>query len=92
LQSIWLSLGSKLIQNKLADLFFLKEFVNTIPDAWLKPDFPEKFFKDVSDRFNDGEHGIGIVFNSYDPVEGLERIHLIRRPASCSVVNIVRPG
>jgi hypothetical protein len=64
-----------LLKNKLGDLFILGDMTNTTPGTWLKPDFPDEFFNGISKQFN-SEHETGIVFNSYDPVSGLERIHL----------------
>jgi hypothetical protein len=41
----------------------------------LIPRFPDEFFADISDAFNQCDQ-IGIAFNSYDPIEGMEIVHL----------------
>ena len=54
--------------------FLLREFLSTIPARILTPAFPADFCKKISKAFNESK--IGIAFNSYDPTNGLEYIHL----------------
>jgi hypothetical protein len=54
--------------------FVMEELVNVFPARTMVPLFPDNFFEDISDKFN--ETKIGIIFNSYDPNEGIEFVHL----------------
>src|SRR5215208_2857598 len=58
-------------------LFVMREFMSGIPARTLVPLFPNEFFDEISDAFNGSD--IGIIFNSYDPVQGMEIVHLNRR-------------
>jgi hypothetical protein len=40
-----------------------------------------ELFKEISDLFNDDSHGIGIIFNAYDFVEGHEHVFMNRKAA-----------
>jgi hypothetical protein len=53
----------------------LLEFLQTVPSRWLVPDRDDKFYQEIADRFNH-ETDIRIVFNSYNPVDGVENVHL----------------
>ncbi len=44
------------------------------PARTLIPLFSDEFFEGISDRFNKSK--IGIIFNSYDPHQGIEFVHL----------------
>lgn len=55
-------------------LFLTREVLSELPVRQLIPCFPERFFIDISDTFNQCE--IGIAFNSYDPIQGMEIVHL----------------
>ena len=55
--------------------FFTKELMDTIPARQLMMDFPDQFFEDVADVFN-GCEDIGLGFNSFDPSNGIEVVHL----------------
>ncbi|MGH8503186.1 MAG: hypothetical protein ACREVE_12080 [Gammaproteobacteria bacterium] len=55
-------------------LFVMREFMSGLPARTLVPLFPKEFFEDISDAFNRSD--IGIMFNSYDPVQGMEIVHL----------------
>ena len=52
----------------------LQEALQTLPGRVLVPLFPDAFFKEISDAFNSSS--IGIAFNSYNPLEGFEYVHL----------------
>lgn len=54
--------------------FLLQEALQTLPGRVLVPLFPDAFFKEISDAFNSSS--IGIAFNSYNPLEGFEYVHL----------------
>jgi hypothetical protein len=41
----------------------------------LVPDFPDSFFEQISESFNE-EQKLGLVFNSYNPQDGCERVYL----------------
>lgn len=55
--------------------FVTKELLESVPGRLLVPDLPESFFETISKAFND-EREIGIAFNSFDPVEGIEMVYL----------------
>lgn len=54
--------------------FLLQEALQTLPGRVLVPLFPPAFFKTISDAFNTSD--IGIAFNSYNPLDGCEYVHL----------------
>jgi hypothetical protein len=56
------------------NVFFLREFLQLFPCRLLVPEFPPEFFAGISDAFNRSE--IGIVFNSYNPSDGREYVHM----------------
>lgn len=45
-----------------------------IPDRTLIPLFADDFFERISETFNSSD--TGIVFNSYNPIDGIEYVHL----------------
>lgn len=55
-------------------VFLTRELMSEWPVRVLIPQFSDKFFADISDVLN--ECDIGIAFNSYDPNEGMEIVHL----------------
>ncbi len=57
------------------NIFFLKEWLNEWPARTMVPLFNEEFFTKISESFNQFHH-IGIAFNSYDPIQGIEYVHL----------------
>lgn len=59
-------------------IFFTKEFMSTLPARQLVMDFSDEFFQAMSDAFN-GCSDIGLVFNSFDPSQGMEIVHLNER-------------
>jgi hypothetical protein len=58
--------------------FVTRQLMRTLPARTLVPQFPQGFFKDISETFN-GCDEIGIVFNTYDPGQGIEIVHVNRR-------------
>ena len=58
-----------------SNVFFMRELLRTLPARQLVMEFGEKFFEEIAKTFNQCED-IGIAFNSYDPVAGMEHIHL----------------
>ena len=56
-------------------IFFMKEFMSTLPARQIVMDFSDEFFQAMSDVFN-GCSDIGLVFNSFDPSQGMEIVHL----------------
>jgi hypothetical protein len=54
--------------------FFTKELLDTIPARQLVMDFPGTFFETIADTFNKCD--IGLAFNSFDPGNGTEVVHL----------------
>lgn len=54
--------------------FFLQELLRTIPARTLVPLFPDTLFEGICAEFR--RSPIGIVFNSYHPIEGCEYVHL----------------
>jgi len=61
-------------QERMGNVFFLREWLQLFPCRMLVPAFPDDFFKDISDEFLNSE--IGIVFNSYNPPDGEEYVYL----------------
>jgi hypothetical protein len=55
--------------------FVSRRLLEVWPCRLLVPDFPESFFADISQTFND-EKEIGLIFNSYNPHDGRERVYL----------------
>ncbi len=55
-------------------VFLTRELMSEWPVRVLIPRFSDEFFANISDVFNDCN--IGIAFNSYDPNEGMEIVHL----------------
>lgn len=55
--------------------FLTRELMSEWPVRWLVPRFPDEFFSNISDVFNNCKD-IGIAFNSFDPAEGMEIVHL----------------
>jgi hypothetical protein len=55
--------------------FLTRELLSEWPVRWLVPRFSDEFFSKISDVFNSCDK-IGIAFNSYDPAEGMEIVHL----------------
>ena len=57
--------------------FFLKTVSEIWPERTAICEFPESFFEDVADAFNDaGERDIAIAFNAYNPKKGREVVHM----------------
>jgi hypothetical protein len=54
--------------------FLLQEALQTLPGRVLVPLFPKAFFAKISKAFNTSK--IGIAFNSYNPLDGCEYVHL----------------
>lgn len=54
--------------------FLLQELLQTIPGRVLVPLFSDEFFATISTALNAAQ--IGIVFNSYNPQDGCEYVHL----------------
>lgn len=57
------------------DQFVARRLLEVWPCRVLVPDFPESFFAEISDSFNE-EEKIGLAFNSYNPQDGCERVYL----------------
>jgi hypothetical protein len=51
-----------------------QETLELFPCRILVPDFSNEFYEDIADSFNHSD--IGIVFNSYDPRSGEERVYM----------------
>lgn len=67
----------QLWQNLMRDggeRFWLRELLQTLPGRVLVPLFSEGFFEQISAALNASD--IGIAFNSYNPVDGCEYVHL----------------
>jgi hypothetical protein len=56
------------------DQFVAKRLLEVWPCRLLVPDFADSFFTQISDSFNE-EEKIGLVFNSYNPHDGCERVY-----------------
>lgn len=52
----------------------LSGFLHLFPSQWLKPDFPDEFYQEISHCFNQ-ENDIGIFLNSYNPTCGHETVY-----------------
>jgi hypothetical protein len=57
------------------DQFVARRLLEVWPCRLLVPDFPDSFFEQISQSFNE-EKKIGLVFNSYNPHDGCERVYL----------------
>jgi hypothetical protein len=57
------------------NVFFLREWLDEWPARTMVPLFKDEFFEEVSDFFNNCKD-VGIAFNSYDPSQGMEIVHL----------------
>lgn len=61
----------------------IESIISILPDGTIQPDFPPDLFDKIARTFNDlkedDQHGIGIVFNSYNPKQGIEKIYLNER-------------
>jgi hypothetical protein len=57
------------------DQFVARRLLEVLPCRLLVPDFPDSFFEQISETFNE-ENKIGLVFNSYNPHDGCERVYL----------------
>src|SRR5436190_4072896 len=57
------------------DQFVARRLLEVWPCRLLVPDFPDSFFDQISQSFNE-ENKIGLVFNSYNPHDGCERVYL----------------
>ncbi len=57
------------------NIFFLREWLDEWPARTMVPLFKNQFFEEISKIFN-GCNKIGIAFNSYDPSQGMEIVHL----------------
>lgn len=55
--------------------FVSRRLLEVWPCRLLVPDFPDTFFEDISQAFN-SEDKIGLIFNSYNPHDGRERVYL----------------
>jgi len=65
------------IMDRWPNVFVTKELLDSIPGRLLVPEFPEDFFERISKALND-EPVIGMVFNSFDPLNGIEAVYLNR--------------
>lgn len=70
------------------NVFWLKEMMSLTPARTLVPLFPDSFFAEIARTFN--ETGIGILFNAYDPREGLEYVHA--NPSALAQLGIAPGG
>lgn len=70
------------------EVFWLKEMMSLTPARTLVPLFPDSFFAEIAQAFN--ETGIGILFNAYDPREGLEYVHA--NPSALAQLGIAPGG
>jgi hypothetical protein len=66
------------IMNDKRQTFLGRRFLETFPCRLLIPDFGNDFFEDISQAFSEEEQ-IGIVFNSYSPADGHERVYLNKK-------------
>ncbi|MFO0949869.1 MAG: hypothetical protein U0835_01695 [Isosphaeraceae bacterium] len=82
MMSNWAAAMARITTNGLADWHTLfscyRELATILPAQTLAPQFPESFFRDVSDEFNSST-GVGVAFNSFDVSEGEERVSLNER-------------
>ncbi|WP_212635409.1 hypothetical protein [Rhodobacter capsulatus] len=70
------------------NVFWLKEMMSLTPARTLVSLFPDSFFAEIAQAFN--ETGIGILFNAYDPREGLEYVHA--NPSALAQLGIAPGG
>lgn len=70
------------------EVFWLKEMMSLTPARTLVPLFPDSFFEQIAQAFNDT--GIGILFNAYDPREGIEYVHA--NPSALAQLGIAPGG
>ncbi len=62
------------ILNKWPNAFVTKELLESVPGRSLVPQFPDSFYEDISKAFK-AEKSIGLIFNSFDPVTGIELVY-----------------
>lgn len=55
--------------------YWLNLLLNNIPSRIFLPALDKSDCEEISDRFN-REREIGILFNSYDPIDGVEYVHM----------------
>lgn len=55
--------------------FFIRELMSTLPARQMVMLFDDEFFHKINDAFN-ACSDIGLMFNSFDPREGIEIVHL----------------
>ena len=60
--------------------FMLQEALQTLPGRLLVPLFSDEFYAEIGEAFNKSE--IGIAFNSYNPLDGCEYVHLNEKARS----------
>ena len=70
------------------NVFWLKEMMSLTPARTLVSLFPDSFFAEIAQAFNDT--GIGILFNAYDPREGVEYVHA--NPSALAQLGIAPGG
>jgi hypothetical protein len=68
-QDLWRQTFTKPRETLLA-----QKFLEVFPCRHLIPDFPPKFFEDISKVFHESK--TGIIFNSYNPRSGKEHVYL----------------
>jgi hypothetical protein len=56
--------------------FYLKQFLGTLPARTMVPLFSDSFFAGISEVLNASD--MAIMFNSYEPRQGIEFVHLNR--------------
>ena len=70
---------SHTLDGTLGSVHLAQKCINTLPIRIAQPLFNDSFFANISQIFNNesnyGKNGIGIVFNSYDPRQGIEYIY-----------------
>lgn len=64
----------KKIISKKGELLITDQILSLIPGRLLVPLFDETLLKEISTLFN--QTAIGIVFNSYNPAQGLEHVYI----------------
>lgn len=74
LQFTYASVAHDLLAGRMAGMFLWRELSGIWPQRLVVPDFSTSFFEAVSAQFNASK--IGIVFNSYEPQTGLERLYI----------------
>ncbi|WP_444460024.1 hypothetical protein [Rhodobacter capsulatus] len=70
------------------NVFWLKEMMSLTPARTLVSLFPDSFFAEIAQAFN--ATGIGILFNAYDPREGVEYVHA--NPSALAQLGIAPGG